>query len=159
MAAVSTETQVNPSVTKTEAGYYILRGRIPILTGPIIVACQWNTERQKKIQQLEIFWAFPELKCTECSRKSLQSSPTGPAEQWAGGSRCRSLSSCKKHRNISKTWKSILLGSIPSKVGTQTNFIKPRGTFCGVLIKQPTLEMSIETEKAFLPDGLQLTVC
>lgn len=88
-----------------------------------------ETLKVKKIQQLEIFWAFSELKCTECTRKSLQSSPTGPAEQWAGGSRCRSLSSCKKHRNIWKTWKSIPLDSIPSKVGTQTNYIKPAGIF------------------------------
>lgn len=157
MTAVFTETQTNPSITKREARSYILRGIIPILTGPIIVACQWNTERQKH-RTIRDFWAFPELKCTECIRKSLQSSPTGPAEQWAGGSRCRSLSSCKEHKKIRKTRKSIPLGSIPSKVGTQTNFIKPMDIFCGILIKQSTVEMSIETETAFLP-GLQLTQC
>lgn len=89
------------------------------LTGPIIVACQWNTEGEKpinnafssKMQTLDTFPAHALLYCnlntifthtnkilfcsSICWCNNLQSSPTGPAEHWAGGSLCRSDSSWK----------------------------------------------------------------
>lgn len=76
-----------------------LRGLISyigiILTGPIIVACQWNTETNKGILESLTNVGTCIINCSKmlAIKQSLQSSPTGPAEQWAGGSRCRSLNS------------------------------------------------------------------
>lgn len=69
-----------------------------ILTGPIIVACQWNTETNKGVfESLTSVQTYIINGSKILARKQcLQSSPTGPAEQWAGGSRCRSLNSCNK---------------------------------------------------------------
>lgn len=108
---------------------YFLSGTNYILTGPIIVACQWNTESQKDTTVRdfsELLLSPKKGQLWQGPINSLQSSPTGPAEQWAGGSRCRSLSSCKKHTNNWKTctWKYVPLNTTMSKVRTQTDHIK-----------------------------------
>lgn len=55
-----------------------------LLTGPIIVACQWNTASKKIIKKGLKIMKFKFV---------LQSSPTGPAEHCAGGSLPKSWSS------------------------------------------------------------------
>lgn len=93
------------------------------LTGPIIVACQWNTG-EKMYKGFTYGWNILTHTHTIhfcCSLKQLmhkykqvitldklmqqfpqylQSSPTGPAEHWAGGSFCRSDSSCGQDNHI-----------------------------------------------------------
>ena len=93
---------------------------IMILTGPIIVACQWNTAKQKGRQLRNVSDAllliiylcseiilYNEKRLTKCNKLriiimlgliqvlslALLSSPTGPAEHCAGGSLPRSFSS------------------------------------------------------------------
>lgn len=81
------------------------------LTGPMIVACQWNTENDRKqhnyklvhtssptcLIRLDASW-FNDGTGLKTDWWSSQSSPTGPAEHWAGGSLWRSVSSCGERK-------------------------------------------------------------
>lgn len=97
-----------------------------VLTGPMMVACQWNTakDRNETLKKM-LTGSRPDMNATSCSWHPqtysvnvviycyLLSSPTGPAEHWAGGSRARSFSSCQEmsfsqsrvtNVNFSKDW-------------------------------------------------------
>lgn len=52
-----------------------------VLTGPMMVACQWNTETQRDRSHLQLPKAILSVVAKPISRVNLQSSPTGPAEQ------------------------------------------------------------------------------
>lgn len=109
----------------------LIRVLVLVLTGPMIVACQWNTENSRaELEEQQLHQqnrteqnstepaGFEQNKTGQNRTKqnptelagsgqnhldldrteldgTLLSSPTGPAEHWAGGSLDRSVSSCR----------------------------------------------------------------
>jgi hypothetical protein len=73
---------------------YFVLGREILYTGPIIVACQWNTFKKKSLCKLFFFYNFDDY--------NLQSSKTGPAAQFAGGSFSKFCNSFIRRRRRKK---------------------------------------------------------
>lgn len=132
---------------------YFLRGTNYILTGPIIVACQWNTEsqkdktirefselfhNQKKASGDKVLWgAYSHL---QQARRS--SEPVGLA---AGHSvPIRNTRIFVRHPHEKKHHSAAPLQTRERK---QTLLNRP-----AAFLKKSTLEMSIDTERHFLPD-------